>query len=122
VYTRGQRHGFTIFTESEKSVPHYVTDRDVQNNTITVSPTKPQSPVHADVILHSTNLIQYKPIEGDSIGVVTRYRQVPTKAKVISYKENELRLQLEENAEVSSAGQSCVLYCEDQCLGGGIIL
>src|SRR6185436_9174902 len=37
LYTIGERHGFTLTTQTPNEQPHYVIARDIKNNTITVS-------------------------------------------------------------------------------------
>ncbi len=121
VYTIGQRHGFTISTKSSAEAPHYVVERDIVKNTLTVSPNKPLITPSTKLLLSNTNYIAFTPTLGEVIEIQNRYRQVPIKAKVTSITDTTLTLIPETEGESASVGQSCVLYRGATCLGGGII-
>lgn len=121
IYTTGQRHGFTITKKTPDSKPLYVTHRDLQMNTITVSPQKPAVAPSATLTLQGCNFISGVPKEGEELSIQTRYRQKPVAAKVVSVTQDTLVLAYTQGAEESSNGQSCVLYDAMRCIGGGII-
>lgn len=121
VYTNGQRHGFSIDTTDVKRQPHYVIDRNLEQNTITVSSAKPELPKTSTIELSDINLIVDEAEMLDTVEVQTRYRQSPIKAQVTHYGNNDLQLSPVEELESVSPGQSCVLYQGNKCLGGGII-
>lgn len=121
VYTIGQRHGFTLHNNTTASVPHYVVERDVASNTITVSTSRRiATDVHTHCVLE--NIVLRAPIVvGESLQVQTRYRQTPFEAEVVRYENDTLQLLPRGDYEVAATGQSCVLYRGDVCIGGGII-
>lgn len=121
VYTALQRHGFTITAENPEKKPYYVISRNIEKNTITVSTLKPEQKSESTLILSETNYVHAVPTVNDHIEIQTRYRQTPSKCVVTHVDQNSLKLRYIENAEISSEGQSCVLYVGDECLGGGII-
>jgi len=121
VYTNGQRHGFTISAPEHASKPHYVVDRDINTNTITVDVAPIATAVDSLITLDNLNLIS-GPIETlEEITIQTRYRQTPQPAQVTRIENETLTLKTLTEAESISPGQSCVLYQGAQCLGGGII-
>lgn len=121
VYTLGQRHGFTISENQTNQIPHYIVKKNIDDNTITVSTKKPKSKKGSDIQLHSLNFISKPPAIGDEITVQTRYRQTPSAVKVTTITEDNMVLTAMEQQETPTTGQSCVLYNDDVCLGGGII-
>lgn len=122
VYTIGQRHGFTISTDSHHTTPHFVISKNIGTNTITVSQTQPEIKKNGHIMLSGTNWIAYVPSIADTIELQTRYRQTPVTATIIKIDKDSVTLALNETHEMPTAGQSCVLFKDAQCLGGGIIV
>jgi tRNA-specific 2-thiouridylase len=112
LYTYGQRHGFTITKADTRRTPHYVIAKDLAKNTITVAPNPPITE-SATVQLEQVNVIQ--PFEGAAAQL--RYRgdafPVSVEGTTITFKTEVPK---------PAAGQSCVLYRDEECLGGGIML
>lgn len=121
VYTRGQRHGFTVHTKDSQRGALYVTSRNIGANTITVSNTKPILTSSTAFTLTDTNYINWEPQKDIEITFQSRYRQQTSGACVIHVSNNELQLTVLEQTDGVSTGQSCVLYDGPHCLGGGII-
>lgn len=121
VYTIGQRHGFTLHTSDTLSTPHYVIAKNVTANTITISHTTPTL-TPATTIKLGTVILRDKLTSGDTLVAQSRYRQKPFTVRVIDHTKNTLTLEASESSEAIAAGQSCVLYREEVCIGGGIIL
>jgi tRNA-specific 2-thiouridylase len=121
VYTTGQRHGFTISKQDAERTPLYVHARDLQKNTLTVSPLKPIKEKQSSLTLVKTNYIAWTPTPGLVVELQTRYRQKAVSAQIMSVEEDKLVLSYAQEAEEASVGQSCVLYDGARCLGGGII-
>lgn len=121
VYTIGQRHGFTVKTQDTLQEPQYIIARDIEANTITVSTTPPIEHSGDNLHLEDCNFISYTPKVGDIVEVQTRYRQKTADCEIISIEGDGLILNYKTDTDSPSAGQSCVLYKGEQCLGGGII-
>jgi len=119
LYTIGQRHGFKIENIKTSSKPLFVTEKDLERNTITVSETYPKinSP---EIHLKNINLISKN--LPDIFDAQFRYRQKSFKVrlKMIDSKSGMLTV-LTENIDRPSVGQSCVFYDNDKCIGGGVI-
>ena len=120
VYTVGQRHGFALHTTTTSSAPHYVTGKNIEKNTITVSTVPPEATRGTDLILRSVMLRQPLTI-GDTLEAQTRYRQKPCIVTVTGLTNETLTLRIDSATEAVAPGQSCVLYRGSLCLGGGII-
>ena len=121
VYTLGQRHGFVLNTQDQNREVYYVQAKDVVNNTIVVANERPELKMMEDLILH--NIVLREEIKvGDKLSVQTRYRQNPFSVEVKSMADDEIVLKITEaSTEAVASGQSCVLYLDELCLGGGII-
>jgi tRNA-uridine 2-sulfurtransferase len=113
-YTLGQRHGFELFVQHERTVPHYIIAKNSKDNTITISENKfPHRSHKTSITLINTNWIGEVP--NGPCRARYRYRQV-----LISADKKGNTVCLHEPHYVPS-GQSLVLYHNDRCFGGGII-
>ncbi len=119
IYTLGQRHGFTVLGEAGRE-PHFVVEKDVKNNTITVDRNPPVITSGSEISLIDTNSISNHPLEGQMAAQI-RYRQQPFKVKMLSWKTIEARFLPLNQTEQPASGQSVVFYQGDECLGGGVI-
>lgn len=118
-YTIGQRQGFTTHVIGNESVPYYVIAKDIERNTITVS-TESKEVEKETMILSDLNIMHSNvPLTCEA---QFRYRQKPfaVHVEVDSIGRGMLTV-LEKNIDLPSLGQSCVLYKDDECLGGGVI-
>lgn len=120
IYTVGQRHGFTINTQDNSRSAYYVTKKNIITNTITVSQNKPKI-ISNDVLLLRKSVLRQKIKVGDTLQAQTRYRQKPFLVKVLSVAFDQLELLVLAPTEAVAEGQSCVLYSNEVCVGGGII-
>jgi tRNA-uridine 2-sulfurtransferase len=120
IYTIGQRHGFHINTHTENRKAFYVTKKDIQSNTITVSPLPPSQRKSTSLML--TSSVMRESIEvGQVFEAETRYRQKPFRVRVESVAFDQVEVELVDSSEAVAVGQSCVLYRGTYCIGGGII-
>ncbi len=120
-YTLGQRHGFTVETKANSSLPHYVVQRDTEKNTITVS-TTPRFIVSESEKIRLTHLNWIVPKDFVALSAQFRYRQKPFTINITERNNEYVMLSVpEEGVETPSVGQSCVLYSGETCIGGGII-
>ncbi len=114
LYTLGQRHGFTLQRHSPETPPHFIIDKDIKLNTITVSPERlPTGASQTVVTLGEENWIGDVP-DGPC---EARYRY--RGALIPAHKEEGGVVLLEPH--YTPEGQSLVLYRKDRCLGGGVI-
>jgi tRNA-specific 2-thiouridylase len=119
-YTLGQRHGFTVFAESEgERNPRYVIAKDVAANTITVSENKfPTDSTATELQLSDTNWI------GDVVDGTYqarfRYRQTLMDCTLTIETDRRARVILH-TPQYVPLGQSLVLYSGNRCLGGGVV-
>jgi tRNA-specific 2-thiouridylase len=121
LYTIGQRHGFMIREKTPDSGPWYVTQKNVDDNTITVTEdnTEGGSTYNCmQVTLSKTNWINGVP-EGEFQARI-RYNQ-PLQPCKVSTEDGQVLVTFEQSLRAVAVGQSCVVYSEDRCLGGGII-
>jgi tRNA-specific 2-thiouridylase len=118
IYTNGQRHGFTI-TRSDTQSPHYVTSRNLDKNTITVS---------TEHVMRTCSEIQLVNMNELGTGFTEhmeaefRYHGSPVQVTYAPHgNENAILIPTETSQEFPTQGQSCVLYRGTECCGGGII-
>ena len=120
VYTIGQRHGFSLTNHDANRTPQYVVAKDITNNTITVSTASPTLAVGETITLRNYVLRDVLKA-GDTLTAQTRYRQKPCTVEVLKQTTDFLTLKISSASEAVALGQSCVLYRDEICLGGGII-
>lgn len=124
-YTIGERHGFTVTDKTPVDRPFYVISKDMEKNTITVQYKNILSPDHTDsqdkkIFLKNINL--FLPLDKSAkYDLQLRYRQSSITGTVANIKENNIEIELDSVPESYSIGQSCVIYRDNKCLGGGII-
>lgn len=120
IYTLGQRHGFRVSVKGITETPHYVAAKDLQKNTITVDDKPPVIKISEKIKMSSVNWIR-KPEPNESLSAQFRYRQKPFPANVEELNDSEYAVVPLLDTDRPAAGQSCVIYSGEQCLGGGII-
>jgi len=120
VYTIGQRHGFTIHSKSEERRPHFVVKKDIENNTLITSETPPTLETKSIVEL-SQCVLRCEIKDQTPLTAQFRYRQKPVAVTFVKYEAEKITVKLNETTERPTVGQSCVLFDDDICLGGGII-
>lgn len=121
VYTLGQRHGFSIHTKDTLSTPHFVVERNLKENTITVAPKILHVSKETGAISLTNMFLRKEPSSSSTLVAQFRYRQTPFAVQLTRDSKEHGMLTVLENTEKPSAGQSCVLYDGDVCIGGGII-
>lgn len=121
-YTLGERHGFTITENTPEDKPYFVCAKDVALNTLTVRHTKPQVETKSECILSSIVWRGGKRPTDTVYQVRTRYRQALVPARITILDNMTGRVQFLDQGEAATAGQSCVIYDGEVCVGGGIIV
>jgi tRNA-specific 2-thiouridylase len=131
-HTLGERHGFTITKKSPTDGAYYVVGKDVKKNILIVSQNKnaldvgiPQggSPTSnaCTLFLEQVNWISQIPKENKEYTAQIRYHGefFPCQIKIKSKTEAEI---IFKKYIMVAAGQSCVVYDKDVCLGGGVVV
>lgn len=120
VYTIGQRHGFNLHKQAEKK-PYYVVEIDHKNNRLIVDTTQPKLAIEDSFAINNLHWINEEPDTLTGLTAQVRHRQTPFKVKLREDEKNGLLVFPENAIPLPAAGQSCVLYKDNECLGGGII-
>ncbi len=116
--TLGQRGGFQLTNHDAQREVHYVVEKNIAENTITVSTEQNTTPSAADSIsLSDTNWLHY-PVAGTSYQCEIRYHGKPPECTV-DIQESKAIVRLTEKILVAP-GQSVVIYDREVCIGGGI--
>lgn len=124
-FTLGERHGFKINKKTQEDKPLYVISKDINKNTITVSPKISLSHKNNSTdVYNSYNLINTNWIvnreENKNYKCQIRYHGEFLDCKVETGEGNKAKIIFFKNI-LADKGQSIVLYDNDICLGGGII-
>lgn len=116
LYTKHQRHGFTLNTPSP--VPLYVLHTDIPTNTIVVGP---EESLHADtpecINMRAVSWVDTTP----ELPLEAQYRYRGSRIPVSRITDSTVCFG-EVLPETPAEGQSLVLYRGDECLGGGVIV
>lgn len=119
LYAIGERHGFTIFKNTEKQERLYIVKKDINKNTLTVD-TQVKIDSNIDNYIVIKNVVLREGL--DTIKTCRlRYRQEKLKIENIIKEDSYYKVQLEK-PETYSAGQSIVFYDGEVCVGGGVMM
>ncbi len=120
-FTIGERHGFTITEKTPNDLPYYIISKDLEKNIITVS-NKDEKGILPngvkEIKLNKINWINQEPKINSTFQARTRYRQPLGNVRIV----NENTIEFEKPQYNISIGQSLVIYSDDICMGGGIIV
>ncbi|HVU06228.1 MAG TPA: tRNA 2-thiouridine(34) synthase MnmA [Candidatus Paceibacterota bacterium] len=117
--TLGERHGFSVVTTTPNDEPYYVIARDLAKNIVTVSHRSPSGalPIEkGEFALGSINWISVRPEAGKKYAARIRHLGERMPCRVQGSKI------IFEAPLIVASGQSIVVYENDVCLGGGIVL
>jgi tRNA-specific 2-thiouridylase len=124
-HTLGSRHGFTIIKKGTNEAPYFIIAKDVLANTLTVANKEKGSlkgKGKQTVSLENINWISGTVPDSEKIYTArTRYRAELFPCK-ISANGKETKIEFLEPQEPSAPGQSLVVYDDEECLGGGVII
>jgi tRNA-specific 2-thiouridylase len=98
LYTIGERHSFELFQKSPDQKNLYVINKDLNNNTITLSPKK-QNRDSKIVNIDNYNLIRDDKIEEKTLEARIRYRQGLQNLKVLKIEEKTIKIEFEYERE-----------------------
>ncbi|OGZ11389.1 MAG: tRNA 2-thiouridine(34) synthase MnmA [Candidatus Lloydbacteria bacterium RIFCSPLOWO2_01_FULL_50_20] len=129
LFTIGQRHGFIVKRNLPGEEPYFVVAKDMQKNTITVAHRDPEKSQNGyrNIGLGMLNVISKKSADHrkQKILVRVRYRGslLPATWRFGAHSgDEEAEIILKQNEEGIALGQSLVLYKNEECLGGGVIM
>lgn len=118
-YTIGQRHGLHV----GGGLPYYVVGKDMSKNIVRVTTDIDDTALwQKSVRITDTHWINDAPQNGASVQVRTRYRAPLVSATVHQDETGNWFIELDDEVRAITAGQSCVVYDGDRCLGGGIVI
>lgn len=112
-YTLGQRHGLDV----GGGLPYYVVGKDMEKNEVYVS----RDLNDGELWKHEVKLSSLHWINGESIDGSYQIR-VRHRAPLVEAKLDGNVLKLKQPQRAVAAGQSIVLYSDNVCLGGGIVV
>ncbi len=121
LYTIGERHGFSVETKKDTNKPHYIVSRDLEKNTITVGTNPPTMNRHGTISL--SDIREIGSGFTHTMNAQFRYRQtpVPVQLEVGNPHNGILNVAVTKDIPAPMSGQSCVMYRDDECCGGGVI-
>jgi tRNA-specific 2-thiouridylase len=112
-YTIGQRHGLNV----GGGLPYYVARKDMQTNTIYVTTNLDDRSLWSSTItLQDVHWIDEQPAPDATYHARLRYR-----GPLVACDIKDTTLHLHDPQRGVAAGQSAVIYKDDQVLGGGIV-
>ncbi len=144
-YTFGERHGFTITKKSPIDGPYYVVAKDIKKNLLIVSQNRNYLKKSTDIfllknsscsdqsssqvyfkdnfcfVLENVNWIADIPEENKNYTAQIRYHGelFPCIIKIINKTKAEI---IFKKPILAASGQSIVIYDENVCVGGGVII
>jgi len=122
--TVGQRHGFEITEKTPNDTPYYIIKKDIGKNTITVSKEKiNQNESESKIVkIKDINWTTGRvPDFSKKYSARIRYRQPLEECILLKNGEN-IEVNFTNPQKAITSGQSVVIYDNEICLGGGIII
>ena len=122
-YTIGQRQGLQIGGKKGKQdAPWYVADKDMQRNVlIVVQGENHPALFHTSLIASPVHWINKTPALPINVHAKTRYRQPDQGCRIDQLDQHKCLVTFDQPQRAVTPGQSVVFYCDEICLGGGII-
>lgn len=129
-FTKGERHGFIISEKTTHDKPYFVIDKDVEQNTITVSNKDEIGNLpQGDKLITVSNMNWVRGYMPDinngsddyPLSARCRYRAPLSKVRIVSVNISEVTFEFQRPQDTLSSGQSLVVYDGEECLGGGVI-
>ncbi len=123
-HTLGERHGFTITKKGPHDSPYYIMNKDLKKNILVVStnrnPTR-QDLVENKIKIENINWISEMPESNKNYTAQIRYHGELLSCMVKTITKTKAEIMFSKPILIA-AGQSCVIYDKDVCLGGGIVI
>ena len=115
-YTIGQRRNVGLSGDEKR---HYVVGKDSKTNTLYIAYGDDNKYLKSDeAIIESMNYIS--DLKPEKCTAKFRYRSKDIPVTIEYINETEIKVKYDEATAVTP-GQACVLYLNEECLGGGII-
>jgi tRNA-specific 2-thiouridylase len=130
LYTIGERHGFTLFTNTPDMEPHFIIKKDLVNNELTVGLQKDLLAIQSASEIRLSDVLLYTHVSAKTkLKARIRHRQElqdvivePYTDEYLHAGELVLKVIFKKAQQGVASGQSCVLYDGELCVGGGIIM
>ena len=117
-YTIGQRHGLDV----GGGLPYYVVAKNMDKNEVYVTTDlNDENLWKKEVDLSHVHWINSQPSQENEIYEVRFRHRAPLVKATIHKFGNDTKLILKEPVRAITAGQSAVIYKNEECLGGGIV-
>ena len=117
-YTFGQRHGLDL----GGGMPYYVVGKDMAKNEVYVTTDLNDDALWKKTInLTDLHWVNEAPVDG-RYEIRVRHRAPLVGAVLTSGDDNTLKLDLDNPERAIAPGQSIVIYDDEICLGGGVII
>lgn len=117
LYTIGQRHGLGVALNE----PHYVAKKNIETNTVVLTPKEDESLKRSTVQIGNINLIGQGSLP-ENVFARIRYRQPLVEASLEITDRDNATLHFSEPVSFVAPGQSAVFYdAKGTLLGGGVI-
>jgi tRNA-specific 2-thiouridylase len=116
-YTFGQRHGMDL----GGGMPYYVVGKDMDKNEVYVTTDLNDSTLWKEKI-ELTDLHWINDVPGDGKYQIRVRHRAPLTNAELKFDNGGVELKLEHPERAIAPGQSVVIYDDDICLGGGIII
>ena len=116
-YTIGQRRGLNLGGNEDRM---FVVGKNVKENILYVADGDESEYLYSDsCIIDNVNFIS--DLRPDKCTAKFRYRQKDNDVELVYLENNEILVKYPQGVKSVTPGQACVLYLEDECLGGGVI-
>jgi tRNA-uridine 2-sulfurtransferase len=118
-FTLGERHGFTLSKHSNNDVPLYVASKDIKKNTITVSSELEQN--NKDIYSYELRNVNWIKIPEENIEYTAQIRYHGEQL-LCTISVGDKAIVTFDKPVLVSRGQSIVVYDNNLCLGGGVVV
>ena len=118
-YTLGQRHGLNI----GGGLPFYVCGKNMGRNEIYITTDLNDNSLWTkEINIQSSHWINQPAPDDEMVKIRIRHRAPLVDARITYKDSGELSLRLKDEQRAVTPGQSVVIYHNDICMGGGIVI
>jgi len=119
-YTLGQRHGLLLENKSPNTPVMYVIKKDLKSNTLTVSSSRSET-LSQETKITNTNWFK-EPERSKEYLVRVRHRGVKHPCRLKQITDTDWLVETLDAGDILTPGQSMVIYDQNKCLGGGVMI